>query len=163
MDTQNEIVTLEKKRKFLEELAASCNVTKAAKAADIPRTVIYRMRQEDPAFDHQVEEAKRIAVEALEDEAHRRAFDGTLIATKHGVYNQYSDTLAIFLLKAHKPDRYMEKVRSELTGANGEPLNLGDDQIAAKLAGIMQAATSRRDKVEAPQEELDEDDLADLV
>ena len=103
----------------------------------------------------------KIGVGALEDEAHRRAFKGTMKITKHGTYMEYSDVLAIFLLKAHDP-KYKETVRSELTGANGEPLNMTDDQIGVKLGAIMQAAIARRDNVAAPQAEDNNNDFTDI-
>lgn len=154
--------TIEKKAEFLEHLRTTCNVGKSALAVDIGRSTVYQWRHEDPKFATDIDQAKRDAVEALEDEAHRRAFDGTLKITKHGTYMEYSDTLAIFLLKAHDP-KYKETVRNELTGANGDPLNLTDDQVSAKLGAIMQAALARRDNVVARPKEDSDDDFSDLV
>jgi hypothetical protein len=89
-------------------------------------------------------------VTALEDEAHRRAFDGTLEPVFHqgdecGTVRKYSDTLAIFLLKAHAPDKYRESSRMELTGANGGPVQISDTERAAKIAAILAAAKARKD------------------
>jgi hypothetical protein len=36
----------------------------------------------------------------------------------------YSDTLAMFLLKAHRPEKYRELIRQEITGAEGAPITL---------------------------------------
>lgn len=60
----------------------------------------------------------RVGVSALEDEAHRRAFDGVDEPVFYkgedcGAVKKYSDTLAIFLLKAHAPEKYRE--RQDLT------------------------------------------------
>jgi hypothetical protein len=162
MDTRDPKSTIEKKDEFLAHLRTTCNVGKSAEAVGIDRSSVYRWRNEDPQFEHDIAKAKKDAVEALEDEAHRRAFEGTLVADKYGIHKVYSDTLAIFLLKAHDP-KYKETVRNELTGANGEPLNNSDDQVAVKLAAIMQAGIERRARAEAPQEDAGEDDLSDLA
>lgn len=153
----NTVLTPQKKLEFLEHLANYPNVSAACEACGFSRTAIYGERDKDPDFAEGWERALKIGVGALEDEAHRRAFKGVMKITKFGSYLEYSDTLAIFLLKAHCPDKYMDKVRSELTGANGEPLNLTEDQISAKLAAIMQAGIARRDNAVAPPEASDDD------
>lgn len=158
----NTKLTPEKKLEFLEELSKSCNVSKACVAVGISRTSVYNERDEDALFADGWVKALKIGVGALEDEAHRRAFDGTLKITKHGTYMEYSDTLAIFLLKSHDP-KYKETVRNELTGANGEPLNMTDEQIGAKLSAIMQVAMARRDNVPAPVAPEQEDDYSDIA
>lgn len=143
--------TAKKRAAFLAHLRETCNVGKSAEAAGVGRATIYQWRNEDPKFEEQIRQAKKDAVEALEDEVHRRAFEGTLVATKAGVFKQYSDTLAIFLLKAHD-GKYKDTVRNELTGANGEPLDMGDDKIASRLDAIMQAVAKRRNQETKPQE-----------
>ena len=62
-----------------------------------------------------------IGTSALEDEAHRRAFDGTEEPVFHqgqecGSVRKYSDTLAIFLLKAHAPEKYRERQDVNVNG-----------------------------------------------
>ncbi len=100
----------------------------------------------------------------LEDEAHRRAFegdeqevfkDGNCI----GVTRKYSDTLAIFLLKAHDPEKYRENTRMELGGIKGQPLEVNDTTAAAKVAALLARAEARK---AGQAEELPEDgsDLA---
>lgn len=55
---------------------------------------------------------------------------------------KYSDTLAIFLLKAHDP-KYRENQRVELTGADGGPIEMNQTQRAAKLAGLVERLKRR--------------------
>ena len=152
--------TIEKKEIFLSILAASCNVTKAAEASKLNRQDLYKWRAADEVFAQRWDEAKELGVEALEDEMHRRAVDGVVRATKYGVHREYSDTLAIFLAKAHKPEKFSERIRNEITGAGGAPLNLDDHKIAAKLDAILKTAQQRRTSAEAP--EPNEDDFDDL-
>lgn len=155
-------LTVQKKAEFLRHLSGTCNITKSAKAVGISRALVYVWKDNDEQFALDVETARAVAVEALEDEAHRRAFDGCLKVSKNGVYKEYSDTLAIFLLKAHKPDRYNERIRNEISGPGGAPLNMDDTHIAAKLDMILKAAQSRRAKAEAPKAEERDDDFDDL-
>lgn len=117
--------------------------------------------------------ALKVGVSALEDEAHRRAFDGVDKPLSHqgqftylrdfaaidpetgkqyppdkapvlkdeqgrpqvATVKEYSDTLAIFLLKAHNPEKYRENSKVELSGhlAVG---NMTEDEMRAELAAL---------------------------
>jgi hypothetical protein len=51
------------------------------------------------------------------------------------------------MLKAGRPDKYIEQRRLELTGANGAPLfDLSDTQRAARLAAILESAKREQQK-----------------
>ena len=63
---------------------------------------------------------------------------------KVATVKEYSDTLAVVLLKAHD-DKYREKTSMELTGANGGPVQISDTERAAKIAAILAAAKARKD------------------
>lgn len=154
------IRTPEKEIAFLAALAATCNVTKACKAAGAGRMTVYEWRKGDEEFASRWEEAMRIGAEALEDEAKRRAFDGVdepvfYLGVATGTVRKYSDTLAIFLLKGALPEKYRENARMELTGANGGPVQFSESERAAKLAGLLALAQQRRDG--------EPDDASDLV
>lgn len=156
-------LTPERKAAFLAALVASGgNVSRACQAVDICRMTAYEWRDEDKVFAVAWEKAKSAGLDALEDEALRRAFDGVdepvfhqgqptyvyerdergeIVFDEHvtevpdgeggmrRVVNQkpryvldsrgnprvmtkkgYSDTLAIFLLKGGKPEKYKERV-----------------------------------------------------
>lgn len=107
-------VTPERLSAFCHVLSETCNVGRACKAIEISRQTAYRWRGEMPEFAEAWDQAMKIGVTALEDEVHRRAFEGFDKPIVHqGVImdtvKEYSDTLAIFLLKAHNPDKYRER------------------------------------------------------
>lgn len=153
--------TPEKRIAFLAVLAETGNVTMAMRGAGLSRAGAYTWREADPDFAKAWAEALELGVEALEDEANRRAFhgvdkpvfyqgmpsghhvdangnpvemidgkwcganreplpEGAVVTWKQYGVREYSDTLAIFLLKAHKPEKYRE--RHEHTGPNGGPI-----------------------------------------
>lgn len=104
----------EKKLGFLAVLAECCQVGKACRALKISRSAAYQWRSEDEQFRAAWDRAMKVGLTALEDEAHRRAFDGTLKpiyqgGVKCGTVREYSDTLAIFLLKSHDPEKYRDR------------------------------------------------------
>lgn len=88
---------------FIRLLAASPNVTSAAKGAGVSRSLAYLHRGEDPAFAARWDDAIGQSLDRLEEAAFRRA-------------EETSDTLAIFLLKSHRPDVYRETVNQHQSG-----------------------------------------------
>ena len=106
---------------FIKWLSRKGNVTAACDKAKISRQHAYRTRNADPDFAAAWDEALAEATERLEMEALRRARDGVLEPVfykgdKIGSVRRYSDTLLIFLLKAHAPDKYRENSRVEHSG-----------------------------------------------
>lgn len=89
--------------KFLELLSKSCNVSLATQGAGVDRTTAYDHYNLFPDFAAAWDDAKTTAVELLEAKAWQRA-------------ETISDTLMIFLLKAHKPEMYREKIEQQLGG-----------------------------------------------
>ena len=69
-------LTQVRRKRFLEALADTGSVTKAAVVAGTSRTRVYELRKVDPAFAAAWAEAEDIAVDQLEDEARRRAVEG---------------------------------------------------------------------------------------
>ena len=103
---------------FLSTLTAACNVTAACKAAGIGRQTAYQWRKEDEAFALAWAEALEEAVDALEKEAWRRAAEGVEKPIVYqgvvtGTYREYSDRMMEILLKAHRPEKYIERLRTE--------------------------------------------------
>ena len=67
-----------KKRAFLTAYALLGNKRRAAQAADVERTIIYSPQwRNDEEFQEALEDARIMAADVLEDEAHRRAMEGT--------------------------------------------------------------------------------------
>lgn len=174
-------LTPEKLTAFCAALAETCNIGKACAAIGISRQTAYEWRDDDPDFAARWDQAKRVGVTALEDEAHRRAFDGVAEPVVHkGEFSyqweaardemgdvireedgapkmvpaldadgkprvktiqRYSDTLAIFLLKSHDPDKYRDNSKVEL-GGSLELRTMSDEEIDEELARLaaLQAA-----------------------
>jgi hypothetical protein len=131
-------LTPEKLTAFCAALAETCNVGKACTAVGISRMTAYTWRSDMPDFADAWERAMKAGLLALEDEAHRRAFEGLdepvfYKGDECGTVRKYSDTLAIFLLKAHDPEKYRENSKVELSGSLA--LNtMSDEEIRAELA-----------------------------
>lgn len=111
---------------------------------------MYEWRAVDAEFAQRWEDAKALGIEACEDEIRRRAFEGyDKPLSKDGkltghVVREYSDTLAIFLLKGAKPEVYKDRSSSEISGPNGQPIAIDDAAAADKLAALITAASQRR-------------------
>lgn len=139
MATERDAIRHPKKRAFLAAYAQCGNVTQAAEAAGIPRSLHYKwLEQEGPegdAYREAFAQAQEEAADRLEAEARRRAVEGVVRyrftkdgdPIRHPVTGEpyyeleYSDTLLIFLLKAARPEKYADRTKAEITGANGAP------------------------------------------
>lgn len=142
-------LTAERLKAFCAALSeAGGNVTRACKAVDISRQIAYEWREENPAFAQAWDRAKAQGMEALEDEATRRAYEGydkpiTFQGVVTDTVKEYSDTLLIFLLKGGKPDKYRERTSTELSGPDGGPLQLTDVERSSRVAGLLALAQNR--------------------
>lgn len=115
--------TAAKKKKFLDVLAATGNVQKTCLAIGIGRKTVYHHRKKSEKFAQDWAAAKDIAIEALEDEAWRRAFEGVEEPVYHqgeivGYKIKYSDTLLMHRLQAERPEKYQyrQKIDQNVTG-----------------------------------------------
>lgn len=149
------------KAAFLDTLRETANVTVAARSVGISPATVYKHRRDDALFAERWDEAINEAVDMLEAEAHRRAFQGTeepvfYQGCEVGYVRKYSDPLTMFLLKAHRPDKYRERseVKQEISG----DMRLNDTTRAARLAALLQLAQKRAAEAEAPI-----DDTSDLA
>jgi hypothetical protein len=98
---------------FLSALEITGSVTAAAKAADISRVTVYQHRKDYPDFAREWDEALDMAADTLEDEARRRATEGTEEPVFHqgkkvGTVRKRSDVLLMFLLKGIRPQKWRE-------------------------------------------------------
>ena len=113
----------------------------SAEAAGISRTTAYNRKWSDSEFEAEWKVAEALGVEALEDEALRRAIKGVSEPVYQGGElvghkQRYSDTLAIFLLKAKKPNKYRDRVHLQHEGKTDELDGLTPDefrQVGPKL------------------------------
>lgn len=120
------------REKFLSILAKTCNVSEAARAANISRQAAYEWRAEDETFAIAWTNAEQEAADKLEREAWRRGVEGVdKPVTFQGVitdtYKEYSDRMLEILLKAHRPDKFVERTKSEVTGKDGGPIPIEMD------------------------------------
>lgn len=86
---------------FLAALRNSGNVRASCQAAKISRKEAYKQRDRSATFRAAWDEALADAIDILEAEAWRRARD-------------MSDTLLIFLLKAHRRELYGDRVQLDI-------------------------------------------------
>jgi hypothetical protein len=165
-----------KRDAFLAAFRATASVTRAAEAAGIERQLHYRWL-EDEDYSLAFDEAKQEAAQTLEDEAIRRAHEGILepviyqgqvcyepqrekdgspkrdangyikLSKNPLVVRKQSDALLTFLLKGHKPEKYRESFKGEITTSRALTLTekklaaLTDDELAA-LTAIAEKLTS---------------------
>lgn len=106
---------------FLLALAKTGSVVRACQKSKVVRSVAYKRRSDEPAFAEAWKEAEEIGVELMEAEARRRAVEGCKRPVFHagkkcGEILEYSDTLLIFLLKAHRPEKYRERSEVKHSG-----------------------------------------------
>lgn len=122
---------------FLATLADCGNVSGSIKAAGVGMSTAYRHRRTDPKFARSWRRSLRMAADALEAEARRRAVDGVKRPVyqggkKVGEVREYSDTLLIFLLKAARPIKFRENIKVlQPRGPVGgiDPRNLTDEEL----------------------------------
>lgn len=122
---------------FLSSVAECGNITKACGELRINRGTIYQMRQEDETFKNRLNEALTVGYDSWEDAAAKRAFEGVAKPVYQqgmqvGSVIEFSDTLAALLLKGSKPERYKERISSEVS-VNGKMTlaleKLSDDEL----------------------------------
>jgi len=106
-------------RAFLKAFAESGLVGLAAKAADIDRGLHARWLKSSAAYRVAFETAHERAIETMEEEARRRAVEGVQEAVYYegkvcGHRLRYSDNLLMFLLKAARPEKYVERSLVEM-------------------------------------------------
>lgn len=114
--------------RFLDGLRLHGIVTQAAADAGIDRNAAYYERQRDPVFADEWRDALDRGVDMLEDVAKKRAFEG-------------SDTLLIFLLKAHRPDKYREIAKSIQVNVTPEQIEqMSDDELDRLINSLRPSA-----------------------
>jgi len=113
-----------KKKLFLDAYSLRANIGAACVKAGITRTTVRVWQEKDAEFAIGFNQADLAATERLEDEAWRRATEGT-VSRKTTYWHgepvgvdekvEYSDALLIMLLKARRPDVYREKLEVAVT------------------------------------------------
>lgn len=106
-----------KATRLLDAFRAGCAIGTSCAQAGISRATYYRWREADPAFAAEADDAIEYGTDVLEDVVFQRAV-------------MTSDTLAIFLLKSRRPEKYRETTRHEISGPDGAPLMLRTSVVA---------------------------------
>lgn len=126
----------DRKYEFCRLLEAGCTMGDAADGVGTPRRSVYKWMEKDPTFRAQVAEARKVQLTTLVAEAERRAL-------------KHSDKLLMFLLASYDPARFRQTTRTEVTGANGGPVqteDLGDNaKRAERVAALLDSARARKD------------------
>ena len=123
---------------FLTRLRDGPNVAAACAAAKTSRQNAYTYRKKHEDFAAEWDEAIDMAVDRLAEACFNRATNGVRI--DDGV--KYADTLAIFLLKCHRPEVYGDK----------PSLHIHADSPEAIARAIRDASAGMRDSVPGDEE-----------
>ena len=100
-----------RRTKFLKKLAQTANVSLSARHAEISKSALYKHRQKTPSFAAAWDDALGEALDALEQAVIERAQHGVekpvfFGGNQIGTVRNYSDALAMFMLKAKRPEVY---------------------------------------------------------
>lgn len=125
-----------KKKQFIETLKQTGNVSAAARAIGVPRAKLYKKKKTDRKFSEEWQEALEEALDDLEEEVRRRALQGIekpvyYGGKKCGSITAFNDTLAMFLLKARRPETFGEANENQ---ESAEPLSNPREKLLSKLA-----------------------------
>lgn len=161
------VSTAAKQNAFLQAYRVCGTIRRAAIAAEIDRTTHYEWLKQDE-YAAAFAQAQEDATDYLEDEARRRAAEGTRVlkftkdgspipnpfwkegdpeSEKYYVEHVYSDKLMDLLLRGNRPRKFAN--RHEVTGADGGPLDVnhslgglvvGDQELSNDLCDALEEA-----------------------
>ena len=149
---------------FLAAYSVGGMIGRAATAAGCDRNAHYYWLANDPDYPAKFLEAQAAANEVLEAEARRRAVAGTermkfykgepIIDPRTGepyIEHEYSDRLLELAMKAHLPEKYIERQKIEQTNVGGDIIPpasealLSDPAVIAALLAAERAQESKLD------------------
>jgi len=138
---------------FIQGMTQGATVKAGIAASGVTRSTLYEWRDTDPVFAEAWREAKSDIRDALEAEAYRRAVHGDDVPVYYrgeeiGAVRKFSDTLLIFLLKAHDPARFRDNISVEQSGPGGKPIEhtvfegKSEDQLQKMVRDLVNEAES---------------------
>lgn len=115
-------------------VAEGRSIKGACSAAGIADRTVRERRQKDPEFAAAFDQARREGGYALEDEAVRRAVEGTEEPIFHdgvqvGAVQRRSDSLLRLLLRGNKPKTYSQRVEPTIE-------EMSEEQMRERLAEL---------------------------
>jgi hypothetical protein len=133
-------LTAELKMVFCRAYAQRGIIREGTTASGVSRRTYLRWRKDDESFNEACMEAKQMAVDVIEEEAHRRAIDGFDRPVIYqgeitDTYKDYSDSLLTMLMKGNKPEKYKE--RTEHSGSVGRPMTLDQEDKESIVSSIL--------------------------
>jgi hypothetical protein len=142
--------TKQQVEQFFEVLAATCNVTEAARTAGISLSQVYKKRAADAAFRAHWNKALTTSYRALELVLLERAFTGTekIITRKDGSeerMREYSDQLGLSLLKMHRGSVADVEAAADVTPESAEEVR---ERLIQKLKRL-KARNDEEDSAES--------------
>lgn len=113
--TRTRRIIARQKADFLAAMARLGTISAASRETGISRSIHYEWMDRDPAYVAAFRDAEDAAVDAMEAEAWRRAVQGVNRPVYQGGkyvgdVTEYSDQVLITMLKAHRPEKYRERV-----------------------------------------------------
>ncbi|WP_148707815.1 helix-turn-helix domain-containing protein [Komagataeibacter melaceti] len=127
---------------FIEHLRKTGNISASARHAGVSRTTVHRWRAAEPEFAERWDDAEEEGIDALEQEARRRAIEGDeeyvvsmgqlVRDPKTGEYlttRKRSDGLMTLLLKAHRPEKFRERYDVQQSGNITMNITKDDDAL----------------------------------
>lgn len=122
-------LTPKKRAEFLDYLRDGWSITASAGKISVSRQAVYALKLADDEFAKEWQDAYESGTDVYEDEAKRRAIEGTEKPVFYqgeivGHIREYSDTLLIVALKARRPEKYRDNIKQEIGGVEGGPIVL---------------------------------------
>ena len=145
-----------KQKKFFKLLEEGQFVKTACRNAGVARSTVYKWREDNEEFAQEMDDAIAIGTGIYEDELQRRILEGEPVIdprTGEETRRVYSDRLLEFALKARDRETYGDHKRTEVTGANGGPIEtsksvgeMTDEEKKARAKILREALGKREDE-----------------
>lgn len=147
------------KQTFLDALAKTGVVADACGMAKTTRPTVAKWRANDEEFAAAYDNAMEDALDTIESAARTRAVQGVTRKRYDKEGNLlseeivYSDSLAMFLLKGGRPEKFADRTKSEITSPDGSLKPTSDTEAAARLAALLDDARRRRTNTPPPEDD----------
>jgi hypothetical protein len=138
--------TKAREERFLAALRRGLSVGGAAAEAGISYGFAYKWRTADPGFAARWQEAYEEGTDSLEDEARRRAVEGTATPVHYGgkeigKIHKYSDSMLMFLLRGRRPEKYGPRLTPDHANSGLGPTGishdgLSDPELVQRIIGV---------------------------